>query len=148
MSDKEPLLFRKQFGGLRPVTAAAEQLLANAKEGETIRIEAKQLRGNVRRMAWYWVMLKLATEQLSDAVDGVMTTHMLHRFLKRHTGRAKPITSKKTGEVIDYDYDSIAFDKMTEAERAEYIDQSTDFLSRRLGVDTNTLRREAQQQAA
>jgi hypothetical protein len=62
--------------------------------------------------------------------------------------RAAPIVSRKTGEILDYDYDSISFAKMSESERAEYIDGVSDLLSRRLGVDVDTLRREAEQRAA
>lgn len=148
MSDKEPLLVRYQFGALRPVTGAAEEAFRQLQPNQVVRIEVKQLRGNVKRMAWYWVMLKLACEQLSDAVDGIMTTRALHRWCKRKAGLAKPIVSKKTGEVIDYDYESISFAEMPEHERAEYVDQTTALLSRSLGVDVETLRREAEGQAA
>lgn len=148
MSDKEPLLFRWQFGSLHPVTGAAEEACATFTPGQLVKIEVTIPRGNVRRLAWYWVMLKLAVEQLSDAIDGKFTTRMLHRWFKRQLGLATPIVSKKTGEILDYDYDSISFAKMPEHERAEYIDQTSELLSRRLGVDVETLRREAQERAA
>lgn len=146
--DEEPLLFRYQLGALRPVTGAAERALQQLDPGQIVRIEIKQMRGNVKRMAWYWVMLKIACEQFSDAVEGILTTAAMHRWFKRQTGLAKPIVSKKTGEVIDYDYESISFAKMPEHERAEYIDQTSELLSRRLGVDVETLRRESEEQAA
>lgn len=148
MADAEPLLFRYQFGALRPVTAAAEDFLATLEPGAMVKGTFVIPRGNTRRLAWYWVMLKLATEQLSDAIDGRFTTKMLHRWFKRKLGLATPIVSKKTGEILDYDYDSISFAKMPESERAEYIDQASELLSRRLGVDVETLRREAEDRAA
>lgn len=148
MKDEEPLLFRYQLGALRPVSGAAERAMQEFRPGEMVRIEVKHLRGNVKRLAWYWIMLKIACEQLSDAIDGKLTTTAMHRWFKRQLGLARPIVSRKTGEVIDYDYESISFAKMPEHQRAEYVDQTSELLSRRLGVDVNTLRREAEDQAA
>lgn len=147
MADNEPLLFRYQLGALRPATGAAERALAELKPGQTIKVELVQLRGNVRRMAFYWVILKIACEHLSDAVDGILSTQALHRWLKRKLNLAKPIVSRKTGEVIDYDYDSVSFAAMAEHERAVYVDQVVDLLSRRLGVDVDTLKHEAENNA-
>lgn len=146
MSETEPLLAKAIMGALRPVSAACDDAIRAIPQGSTVRIEIKRTVGNVKRMAWYWVMLKLALDNLDDAFDGVMTTRMLHRWLKREAGLAKPVRSKKTGEIIDYDYDSISFAKMPENERAEYIDFVSDLLAKRLGIDTATLRNEAQEQ--
>lgn len=148
MSDREPMLCRWQFGAWHPVTGAAEDFGATLSPGQIVEIKVTIPKGNVKRLAWYWVMLKLAVEQLSDAIDGKFTTRMLHRWFKRQLGLATPIVSKKTGEILDYDYESISFATMPESERAEYIDQTSELLSRRLGVDVETLRREAQERAA
>lgn len=144
MADVEPLLFRAIMGALRPINGAAEDALKAISVGSMVRIEIKRTVGNVKRMAWYWVMLKLALDNLSDAFDGPMTTKMLHRWLKREAGLVKPVRSKKTGEIIDYDYDSISFATMPENERADYIDFASSLLAKRLGVDVMTLQREAE----
>lgn len=143
MADTEPLLFKIQLGTLRPMTGAAEDALKLIGNGATVRIEIKRTTGNVKRMAWYWVMLKIALANLADAFDGPVTTKMLHRWLKREAGHAKPIRSVKTGDIIDYDYDSIAFHNMPENERAEYIDFASKKLATRLGVDPHLLTDEA-----
>lgn len=144
MADSEPLLFKTGFGGtLIPVTQASKDALAAIGTGQLVRIEVKRTRGNLARLAWYWVMLKLALENLADAFDGPVTTKSLHRWLKRRAGLAKPITAKKTGEVIDYDYDSIAFAKMPENERAQFIDFARQTLADRLGCDPMDLETEA-----
>lgn len=148
MKDDEPLLFRYVLGALRPVSGAGQDALDRFKQGEIVRLEIRQLRGNTKRLAWYWVMLRIAIEQLSDAFTGKMTTKAMHRWFKRELGLATPIVSKKTGEIIDYDYESINFASMPEHERAEYIDQTSELLSRRLGVDVATLKHEAQSEAA
>lgn len=143
MSDNEPILFRRVFGSLRPVTPAAEEWL-KALPGRAVRIEAHNIRGNTKRLALYWVCLKKACELLSDAVDGTLNRKALHRWLKREEGLAAPIVSRKTGEVIDYDYESISFENMPEADRMKFIDAALERISRRLGCDVTQLRDEAQ----
>ena len=143
MSDHEPLLFHCQLNALRPINGAAEEAIKAIKPGSRVRIEIKQTRGNVARLAWYWVMLKIALDNLADAFEGPVTTAMLHRWLKREAGLAKPIISKLTGEILDWDYDSIGFSSMPENERAAFVDFAAAKLSARLGVDVATLRSEA-----
>lgn len=144
MADKEPALFRKAFGALRPVTPAAQELVDSLPADRAVRVEVTNIRGNTKRLGLYWVCLKKACEALSDAVDGILDRRALHRWLKREEGLAKPIVSRKTGEVIDYDYESISFENMPEAERAKFIDAALERISRRLGCDVTTLRSEAQ----
>lgn len=143
MGDKEPLLFRSQLGTLRPINGAAEEALKAIGSDAPVRVEIKRTAGNTRRMAWYWVMLKIALENLEDAFDGPVTTKALHHWLKREAGIAKPVTSRKTGEIIDWDYDSISFHNMPENERAEFIDFASKKLAVRLGVDPHVLTTEA-----
>lgn len=132
------------MGALRPVNGACEDAIKAIPAGTMVRIEIKRTVGNIKRMAWYWVMLKLTLDNLPDAFDGPMTTKMLHRWLKREAGLVKPVRSRKTGEIIDYDYDSISFHTMPENERAAFIDFSANLLAKRLGVDPMTLQQEAQ----
>ena len=143
MSDAEPLLFRVKLGALRPANAAAEEALKAASD-ELLRIEIKRTTGNIRRLAWYWVMLRLFLEN-SDFFDGPVSPNFLHREMKKRAGLATPIVSKATGEIYDYDFDSISFNSMPENERAEFIDYVADALSKALGVPMETLKREAQE---
>lgn len=143
MADTEPLLFKVSLGTLRPLNGAAASALKAVADGSMVRVEIKRTQGNMRRMAWYWVMLKIAIDNLEDAFDGPVTTQMLHKWLKREAGLAKPIISRKTGEVIDYDYDSIAFHNMTEDQRTEFIDFAIRVLAKRLGCHPADLTAEA-----
>jgi hypothetical protein len=148
VADAEPLLFKTGFGGtLLPVTGAAKEAVALIGTGQLVKIKVVKAPGNLKRLAWYWVMLKVALSNLADAFDGPVTTRSLHRWLKRRAGLAKPITAKKSGEIIDYDYDSIAFDKMAEHERAEFIDFARQTLAERLGCDPADLETEARSAA-
>lgn len=147
MADTEPLLFRAMLGSLRPISAAAEEAV-RAASGQVVRADIKRTTGNTRRMALYWVVLRIAVEQLSDAVDGVLSTRALHRRLKRDLGLAPPIVSRRTGEIIDYDYDSISFASMPENERSAYINEAFELISKWIGCDVTTLTHEAQREAA
>jgi hypothetical protein len=145
MADNQPALFRKVFGSLRPVTPAAEELLASVPD-RAVRVEIKNIKGNTRRLALYWCCLKVGCEQLSDAVDGRMSPRLLHRYLKRRCGLSSPIISKKTGEIIEWDDESISFESMPESERMAYIDQALETLSKWIGCDITQLRAEGQAQ--
>lgn len=147
MAETEPLLFRVSLGALRPINGAAHDAIKALADSSSVRIEVKRTTGNVKRMAWYWVMLKIALDNLADAFDGPVTTGMLHKWLKREAGLAKPILSRKTGEVIDYDYDSIAFHNMTEDQRAAFVDFASQKLAARLGCHPSELTAEARQAA-
>lgn len=145
VADKQPALFRRAFGSLRPVTPAAEELLATVPD-RAVRVEIKNIRGNTRRLALYWCCLKVACEHLSDAVDGIMSPRLLHRYLKRRLGLSSPVMSKKTGEIIEWDDESIAFENMPEGERMAYIDGALALLSDWIGCDVTDLRREGEAQ--
>ena len=145
MADAQPALFRKVFGSLRPVTPAAEELLASVSD-RAVRVDIRNIRGNTRRLALYFCCLKVACEHLSDAVDGVMSVRVLHRYLKRRCGLSTPILSKKTGEIIEWDDESISFENMKEHERAAYIDHALETLSAWIGCDITTLKSEGQAQ--
>lgn len=149
MSDQPPILVRKVFGSLRPANRASEEALAAYPSDATLRVKITRASGNSRRMALYWCCLAVAVENLSDRVEGgLLTTRSLHRKLKRDLGLAKPIVAPRTGEIIDYDYESIAFDSMPEHERAQFIDAALARLSGWLGCDITDLRREGEAQAA
>jgi hypothetical protein len=142
MVDNQPALFRKQLGALRPVTPAAHELMDSAPADRPLRIEIKNIRGNTRRLGLYWCCLKVGCEQLSDAVDGIMSPRLLHRYLKRRCGLSSPVLSKKTGEIIEWDDESISFENMPEHERAAFIDDALGKLSEWIGCDVTTLRQE------
>lgn len=143
MADREPILCRVQLGTLRPVNEAAEEVLRALGNGALVRIEVVKATGNVKRMAFYWVMLRVALNNLIDAFDGPMKPNALHLWLKRHLGLSKPIRAKSTGEIIAWDDDSIAFHNMNEAERSEFVSDVRDLLAKRLGVPPEILMDEA-----
>lgn len=143
MAEREPILCRIQLGNLRPVNEAAEDVLRDLGNGALVRIEVVKATGNVKRMAFYWTMLRVALENLTDAFDGPIKPNAFHLWLKRHLGLSKPITSKRTGEVVAWDDESIAFHNMTESDRSAFVNDVRDLLAKRLGVEPEVLMDEA-----
>jgi hypothetical protein len=143
VADAPPLLFDRRLGGLFPANPAAEKALA-AVAGR-VRVKITRTHGNNKRIALYWIVLGIAAPMLDEQAPG-LTDQLLHNVLKDRAGLVK-IVKLPSGEQIK-DYDSISFHKMTEVERAAYIDFAFKTLSNWLGVDVETLTKEAKEQAA
>jgi hypothetical protein len=143
MADEAPLLFDRRLGGLFPANPAAEKALA-AVNGR-VRVKITRTQGNNKRIALYWVVLGIAAPMLDEQAPG-LTDQLLHNVLKDRAGLVKIVTLP-SGEQVK-DYDSISFHKMTEPERAAYIDFAFTTLSKWLGVTVEELTTEAKGEAA
>jgi hypothetical protein len=142
MSEQPPLLFERRLGGLFPACPAAEKALA-AVNGR-VRVKITRTQGNNKRIALYWIVLGIAAPMLDEQAPG-LTDKLLHNVLKDRAGLVKIVTLP-SGEQIK-DYDSISFAKMTEPERAEFIDFAFTTLSKWLGVSVDDLTAEARDAA-
>ena len=134
MADEAPLIFERRLGGLFPTNPAAEKALA-AVQGR-VRVKITRTEGNNKRIALYWVVLGIAAPMLDEQAPG-LTDQLLHNVLKDRAGLVRIVTLP-SGEQIK-DYDSISFHKMTEPERAKYIDWAFVTLSNWLGVAVEEL---------
>lgn len=141
MTDSEPVLFRKVFGSLRPANQAAEELLRSLGD-EIVTVKVKRAKGNWRRLAFYWSCVEVACVQLSDAVDGILRKSLLHEYLLKKQGLAKPVRSIGSGELIGWDVESISFAKMSEPDRARFINEAVAMLSDMIGCPVEDLKRE------
>ena len=138
MTEQPPLLFAKHLGALRPVNLSAEKALAAIEGSSPIRVEIKRTTGNQGRIALYWIVLAKAAEALSDMCEGdALDDAMLHQVLKDRRG-LYTTTTLPSGEVLK-NYRSISFSKMTENERAEYIDWSFRTLAKWIGCTVEEL---------
>lgn len=137
MPDAPPLMFRARLGGLFPANAAAEEAMRSI-DGN-VRVELKSTRGNSRRNALYWSILGIAAPMLAEKAPG-LNVELLHKVLKDKYGLVKVVTLPSGQEVRDYD--SISFAKMTEDQRAKFIDWALATISSWLGVNVEELRRE------
>ena len=138
MADHPPLFFERRLGGLFPVCPAAEQALS-AVQGR-VRVKLTRTQGNNKRLALYWIVLGLAAPMLDEQAPG-LTDELLHNVLKDRYGLVKIVTLP-SGEQIK-DYNSISFHAMTEPERAKFITWAFETLSKWLGIDVETLTKEA-----
>jgi hypothetical protein len=143
MADAPPLLFERRLGGLFPSNPAAEKALG-AVSGR-VRVKITRTQGNNKRIALYWIVLGIAAPMLDEQAPG-LTDQLLHNVLKDRAGLVKIVTLP-SGEQIK-DYDSISFHKMTEVERAAFIDFAFTTLSKWLGVSVDELTNEAKGEAA
>lgn len=143
MADAPPLIFRPNLGGLYPASPAAEKAFAALDRSAPVRIEIKRTRGNSRRNSLYWVVLAKAAPALSAICEGdALDEAMLHKVLKDRRG-LYTTTTLPSGEVVK-NYDSISFAKMSEPDRAEFIDWAFETLAKWLGCDVVELTTEAQ----
>lgn len=139
MSDTAPLLFHPKLGMLAPANAAANEAM-RAIEGD-VRVEIKRTRGNVKRNALYWSVLNICAPMLEEKAPG-LNVDLLHKVLKDKYGLVRVVKLPSGQEVRDYE--STSFAKMTEPERAKFIDWSLSTLSSWLGVNVQTLRNEGE----
>ena len=140
MSDKPPLLGIVEFGRIVPTNGPGREALA-AVAGMPVRFEVKRSGANQRRRAFYWVMLDVAAEALSNQLDSPMDAELLHDTLKRKLGLGKEI-ALPSGEVI-FKPASTSNRAMNEVERARWTTRCANVLSHWLGVEVTQLMDEA-----
>lgn len=140
MSDKPPLMGKVQFGRIVPTNAVASSALS-AVEGMTIRFEVKRSGANQRRRNFYWAMLTVAAEAMTDATGFPFDEELLHDTLKEKLGLGETYTTP-SGHTI-FKPQSTSNRAMTENERARWTDRCANVLSHWLKVEVTALMDEA-----
>ena len=140
MSEKPPLMGKVQLGRIIPANPAATQALA-ALSGMTIRFEVKRSGANQRRRGFYWIMLGVASEALTDATGFLFDEELLHNTLKQKLDLGQTFTTP-SGHTI-FKPQSTSNRAMTENERARWTDRCATVLSHWLGVEVTALMDEA-----
>lgn len=130
MAEAPPLIFRSEFGRLAPANSAAREAM-KALTGEC-RIEIKRSGANERRRGFYFVMLDVAAEALTDATGFAWDQGLLHNELKRRLELGETFTTPGGHKV--FKARSTSNRAMTEPERARWIDRCANVLSHWLGV--------------
>lgn len=139
MSDSPPLLFVPRFGALHPANSAAREAV-KALTGEC-RVEIKRSGANERRRGFYWVMLDVAAEALTDATGFPFDQELLHNELKRRLELGE--TFKSPNGSTFFKPRSTSNRAMTEPERARWTDRCANVLSHWLGCEIHELMNEA-----
>lgn len=134
--DKPPLLGKVSFGRIVPANGAATDAVS-ALEGMTIRFEVKKSGANERRRGFYFVMLDVAAEALTDATGFKWDQELLHAELKRRLELGESFKTP-SGHTV-FKPRSTSNRAMTENERARWTDRCAGVLSHWLGVEVTTL---------
>ena len=140
MTDRPPLLCEVRFGALHPINSAAREAIKAIPRG-AVRIEIKRTRANEARRGFYWVMLDVAAEALTDATGFVWDQELLHNELKRRLELGETFTTPSGHKV--FKPRSTSNRAMTEPERARWTDRCANVLSNWLGCEVGQLMDEA-----
>ena len=132
MSDKPPMLCEVRFGALHQVTSTAREAIKACPPG-SVRIEIKRTRANERRRGFYWTMLEVAAEALTDRTGFAFDQETLHGELKRRLGLGDTFVTP-SGHTI-FKPQSTSNRAMTEPERARWTDRCANVLSHWLGCE-------------
>ena len=143
-ADQPPLFFRPVLGSLRPASKAAEDAM-KAVTG-TVTVKLGKVTRNQRRRGYYWVLLATAAEVLQDRDGQPWDAELLHAELKRALRLGTILTTPSGREV--FKPASTADAKMSEQDRARWLDRVSNALSQWTGVPTGDLMREAKERDA
>lgn len=141
MADSPPLIGRVRFGTLQASNGPGRDAL-KACEGMEVRFEIKKSGANQRRRGFYWVMLDVAADALTDATDSPWDAESLHDELKRKLRLGTQLLNKK-GEEVGFKPHSTSNRAMTEPERARWTDRCAAVLSHWIGCEVVELMNEA-----
>lgn len=135
-AEKPPLMGKVALGRIVPANPAATQALA-ALNGMMIRFEVKKSGANQRRRGFYWIMLGVASEALTDRTGFHFDEETLHNELKRRLELGESFKTP-SGHTI-FKPQSTSNRAMTEVERARWTDRCAHVLSTWLGVEVTEL---------
>lgn len=139
MSDKAPLLFTVQLGMLRPANRKTQDTLHELRG--TVEVTIKGGRPNQRRRGLYWAVAALVVPLLNAAHGLTLDEDDLHDVTRMKLRMYDEFTLP-SGDV-HRKLKSTSNRAMNEAERAEYTTKALQLWSTWIGVDVETLRREA-----
>jgi hypothetical protein len=137
-ADIPPLLFEPRFGALHPANTYTREAV-RALTG-TCRVEIKRASANERRRGFYWIMLDVAAEALTDSTGFHFDQELLHNELKRRLELGETFRTP-SGSTI-FKPRSTSNRAMTEPERARWTDRCSNVLSHWLGVPITDLKDE------
>lgn len=139
MSEKPPLMGEVRFGAIHPTNSAGREAIKNCPPGP-IRFEIKRTRANEARRGFYWTMLDVAAEALTDKTGFAFDQELLHGTLKQKLGLGETFTTP-SGHTI-FKPRSTSNRAMTEPDRARWTDRCANVLSLWLGVEIAELMNE------
>ena len=140
MPDKAPLFFTTHLGMLKPASASAEQAMQEVNG--RVRVTITGGKANQRRRGLYWSVLSLVTPLVNDAHNMTLDDNDMHYIMRVKLEMYDDITLP-SGEVYRKLW-STSNAKMSEPDRAEYLNKCLAHWFTWTGVDATTLRNEAE----
>jgi len=141
MADSPPLFFKPVLGSLRPANKAAEDAM-KAVQG-TVTVKLGKVTRNQRRRGYYWTLLGVAAEVLQDRDGQPWDAELLHFELKLALALGDILVTPSGRQVFKPRSTSDA--KMTEPERAHWLDRVSNALGQWTGVPAEDLMRETRE---
>jgi hypothetical protein len=138
MAERPPIMMARVGDNLVPLDDLARQEVAAFPARKPIKVRASQPR-SIPRHRLYWAALELVRENM----DNPPTTEILHKAVKIRLGYSHLIAFKDGSQaIVD---GSVAFDKMTDAEHAEFFERFADLVETTLipGIDREAFTQEA-----
>lgn len=129
-------LFEKHALSLHPADAAASDMLAGIKNGETVMVEIKRPR-NLEMHRLFWALM----QKVADNQEHYADAEQVCAAFKVATGHCDYVQTKHGMVGVPK---SIAFAKMSQDDFRAFFDKALDFLVREVlpGVGKEELRRE------
>ena len=139
MAEEPPPSYRRTLSGFEPVSSTAKRFWQETRLGDVIKLVGSRPR-NLPRHNYYWKMLEVAVNNI-EAFD---IPKQLHTAVKATLGYGKWLEVPGASRMLFIE-NSIAFDKMSEAEFAEYLDAAAKAITKHWlhGVAIETLMEEA-----
>jgi hypothetical protein len=143
MRDEAPLIFAKRLGGLFPVNGAARDALT-AIEGQCV-VKITRATANQRRRSLYWVVTNIVTDALNDLNGTTLTEQDMHDIIRKKL-RYFDEVRLPSGDLF-IKYHSTSDRKMSEPDRAKFMERAFAVYSRWLGVPVESLLEEGRKAA-
>jgi hypothetical protein len=122
MVDRAPILMKRAYGGLMPLSPMDSAGLDSMPYEKALRVRVTRARSQPSNRL-YWSVLKLVADNLPNDVKD----WHLHELLKLQFGVSVEFNLKTKGRVVIPG--STSFESMSEAEWREFLPQVLDFLT-------------------
>ena len=137
MADQPPLIFERQFGKLIPVNAAAQQAMLALGEGKRTVVKLSGMTRNQRRRGFYWTLLDVVSDVLTDRTKTPWDSQTLHDELRHRLKLYVPLETPSGRKVPKLK--STSDKSMNEVERAAWTNRVVNYLEHMTGIEAHVL---------
>ena len=135
MADAAPLIFERRFSSLVPMNKAAQDAV-EASQGRVV-VKVTKMTRNQRRRAFYWVMLDVVAEVMSDLTGTPWDAECLHDEVRERLGLGEYL--KTPSGKTKFKPRSTSDKAMLEVDRAAWTNRVANYFSKQTGVEVHQL---------